>query len=119
MRRRPSILAISILVLRLAACSGDYPLPPTACDEWCEATRSNTCPDLYDPAGCVSNCEHNHFVPAGCRSQLDDFVRCLRQHPSVPSSDCSFPESTQKACQNKIDALAFCAGNFAANRGPE
>ncbi len=39
-----------------SGCQGDYPIAPTACDEWCNASIEGDCFD-YDPAACVASCE--------------------------------------------------------------
>src|SRR5437667_451142 len=48
--RRPFWIALAAAV-GAGGCSGGYPLPPTRCDEWCDATKAGACVNYYDPAG--------------------------------------------------------------------
>ena len=116
---RRSTRSISVVALWLGACSGDYPLPPTACDEWCDATKGTSCPDSYDPAACVSHCEESRLIPPGCRTQLDALVRCFREHPSIPQMYCGPPSLKATPCKDETDEFAFCAGYFDVGGGPE
>ena len=53
------VLALgSACVSALLHCQRGYPLPPTACDDWCLVTQRAGCSE-DDPAGCVSDCEDN------------------------------------------------------------
>jgi hypothetical protein len=42
--------------LVLSACRGDYTQPPTACDDYCQASQRAGCSEDY-PADCVRDCE--------------------------------------------------------------
>jgi len=44
------------LLCCVGACDTPYPLPPTACDDHCNATQRANCSD-DDPAACVRDCE--------------------------------------------------------------
>ncbi len=93
----------------LGACSGGYPLPPTACDEYCNATLGDYCPDYYDPAGCVSACEENHVAPPECRKELDVLINCYQQHPDETSARCRFTPDRIAACATETYLLQTCA----------
>jgi hypothetical protein len=95
--------------LALGACSGGYPLPPTPCDEYCDATKGDSCPEYYNPAGCVSNCEQNKAAPAECRAQLDAVIGCFHAHPEAAAQRCSFNFETPRACSQEESGLAACA----------
>lgn len=92
----------------IGACSGGYPLPPTPCDEYCNATYGDSCPEFYDPAGCVSFCEQSRLAPASCRSELDQVIACYNSHPEVLAAFCSFSEPSY-ACTDARLALYCCA----------
>lgn len=93
----------------LCACSGGYPLPPTACDEYCNATLGYYCPDWYDPAGCVSDCEQNHQAPPECRAELDTVIACYTQNPGTIQARCSFDPSRFVPCAAEMLQLQQCA----------
>jgi hypothetical protein len=88
----------------LASCSGGYPLAPTRCDEWCDATRSHC--EYYDPAGCVSSCEAGGMDNETCRPQLDAVIRCYRSNPSASANLCFSREGGPCAVENT--ALGEC-----------
>lgn len=94
--------------LLLAACSGGYPLPPTRCDEWCDATKGTSCFDSYDPAGCVSACEASGTAVDECGSEFDAVIACYRNNPAAVALRCS--TSSQVPCAGEVYALALCSG---------
>lgn len=103
--------------LALGACSGGYPLPPTRCDELCDATKGDTCQEYYDPAGCVAQCERNSDAPAACRAQLDAVIRCFHEHPEALDQRCSY--GGVPACASEQYWLGVCAHpDFYANVPP-
>jgi hypothetical protein len=71
-------------------CSGGYPLPPTRCDEWCDATKGEQCPDYYNPASCVSNCEREERDRESCAAELDAVLACFRTTPGAAQARCAF-----------------------------
>jgi hypothetical protein len=93
----------------LGACSGGYPLPPTACDEYCNATLGESCPEFYNPAGCVSSCEQNHSAPPECRTELDAVIACYNQHPELVGKRCSFSAEPVTTCAVESLTLRCCA----------
>jgi hypothetical protein len=93
----------------LSACSGGYPLPPTRCDELCEATKGDTCQEFYDPAGCVAGCERGKDAPAECRAQLDVVIGCFHEHPEALEERCSFNLAAPPACTDERTQLVACA----------
>ena len=58
-------LCLSALVL--GGCDPEYPLPPTACDDYCHAVQRGNCEDDA-PADCVRDCESagSAAAPASC-----------------------------------------------------
>lgn len=92
----------------LGACSGGYPLAPTPCDEYCDATYVDNCPEYYSPAGCVSDCERSHLASTECRAELDQFIACYKQHPQVVTYACSY-DSRPTTCDTAVAALSCCA----------
>lgn len=95
--------------ITLGACSGGYPLPPTRCDELCEATKGDTCQEYYDPAGCVAGCERGKDAPAECRAQLDTVIGCFHEHPEALVQRCSFNFEAAPACTDERTRLVACA----------
>jgi len=95
------------LACALVACSGGYPLPPTRCDEWCDATKGPTCAQFYDPASCVSSCEQMHYGAEACRTQLDAVIGCYRKNPSAVDDQCGF-NSMPSPCNDESTALGGC-----------
>ena len=60
----------SLGVLLSSACQGDYPLAPTNCDRWCEATKELQC-GYYDPASCVAGCEEQRMDRPECSEEFN------------------------------------------------
>lgn len=46
-----------VCLLLAQGCENDYPIAPTACDDWCHATQRADCKEDESPDDCVSNCE--------------------------------------------------------------
>lgn len=113
MRASPGLaasLGLWLGVLPLA-CAGGYPLPPTPCDEWCDATNGMLCGDSYDPAGCVSSCEA--ALPAGgqCLSELGAETACYRANPQARAQNCAI--FAAQPCDAQRNALAACEAAYA------
>jgi hypothetical protein len=104
--------------LTLGACSGGYPLAPTRCDEFCDATKGDSCPEFYDPAGCVSNCERSHTAPAQCRAELDGVIACFHAHPEALEQRCSYIYGATPACSAEVYSLSACANPPPYGGGP-
>jgi len=102
--RSPRVVGWGLL---LAACSGGYPLPPTRCDEWCDATKGGQCPKGYDPAGCVSTCEKTGLSRPECATAVESMIACYRKNPQAVELNCSYSE--QSVCRAEAYAVAMCA----------
>ena len=96
------------LLLPVQACSGGYPLPPTPCDEWCDATKGGICQEYYQPAGCVAECERSGIDLEGCRPELDAVISCFRQSPNALEQRCVY-DNTPDDCKAEADWLGVCA----------
>lgn len=96
------------LALPTLACSGDYPLPPTKCDEWCDATKAGICEDYYDPAACVTECEHSNLDAEPCLAELDAVVKCFVDSPNALRQRCIWDEQSHD-CEAEVQALETCA----------
>jgi hypothetical protein len=99
------------------ACSGGYPLEPTRCDDWCDATEGSWewCGNEYDPAGCVSQCEAQQLDRQECSVLFDEAVHCYRTVPGATSSVCSYDPLTYmvvRPCQEETTLLMNCSGAF-------
>ena len=106
----------------LGACSGGYPLPPTRCDEWCDATKGGQCERYYQPASCVLSCEQSNTDTEACRVQFDAVIACFRRHPEAVEDQCSFysyyDQSHPRLCGSESDALGICVGSQFLGSGP-
>jgi hypothetical protein len=104
------------LALGLAGCSGGYPLEPTPCDELCHVSRGLSCPDDYDPAGCVATCESGNMDAVECRQPFDATVACYRRSPDAVAQQCDFylPYMT-RPCELEREALALCVSSVSAS----
>lgn len=49
------LLLVCLVVAQ--GCENDYPIAPTACDDWCHATQRADCKEDEAPDDCVSTCE--------------------------------------------------------------
>jgi hypothetical protein len=94
----------------VSGCTSEYPIAPTACDDWCFATQRASCEDDY-PEECVSECEESAIgrrVPA-CESPWLALITCYRAAPRDQFrciDDRSRPGST---CIEERASLAECA----------
>jgi hypothetical protein len=117
MRLGASVLLALSYALGVGACSGGYPLAPTRCDEFCDATKEFQCEDYYQPAGCVSDCEQNDTDREACRTQFDAAVSCFRTNAKALSSRCNFDFSStqqflERPCQTEETALDACTSGY-------
>jgi hypothetical protein len=97
------------LALPISACSGGYPLPPTLCDEWCDATKGGTCEEYYEPAGCVAECEREHLDHETCRATFDVALSCFRNSPHALEQRCTYDQLPDD-CADESTALIYCVG---------
>jgi hypothetical protein len=99
-----------------AACSGGYPLEPTRCDDWCDATQGAwECGGEYDPAGCVSQCEAQQLDRQECGTHYDDAVRCYRTTPGATNRECVYDPTSfmlLRPCQDETLRLMSCSGSY-------
>jgi hypothetical protein len=94
----------------LGGCAGDYPLPPTPCDDWCNASQGgwSYCGGFYNPAACVSECEANQSASDRCRPFLDAAISCYRHTPNVLAEQCTYDPQIPRPCQTEVEALGIC-----------
>jgi len=106
------LLLLAANALPLGACSGGYSLPPTRCDEWCNATKNFTCEEDYDPAGCVTACAEILLGPKGgpCEPEFEAMIACYRAEPRVATSSCHYLK--RDVCQVPAGQLGICSGRF-------
>lgn len=102
------------LALPTPACSGDYPLPATKCDEWCDATKAGICSDYYDPAACVTECELDNLDAEPCLAQFDAVVKCFVNSPNALRQRCVWDEQSHD-CEAEVEALSLCVSALPEN----
>lgn len=95
------------VALPAPACSGDYPLPPTRCDEFCDVTKGGFCQEYYNPASCVANCESANTDAEGCRTAFDAVLSCFRTHPRALAQRCAY-DSVPDDCESELTVLFAC-----------
>lgn len=97
------------------ACQGSYPLAPTACDDWCEATKELQC-GFYSPAGCVAECEQSGRASRPeCRQQFDAALACYQNSEIPCDEDDPFyffpgPYPCETEAQNLDSCIYTCVG---------
>ena len=106
----------SLALGALPACSGGYPLPPTKCDEYCDATKGQMCDEYYEPAGCVLTCEQGDLTDPSCLKELDDIIACYRRNPAL-TKDCDW-YGEPRACDTEQLTLSNCLAAQYALRNP-
>jgi hypothetical protein len=104
----------SASVSALLHCQPDYPLPPTACDDWCVATQRADCAEDY-PEGCVSDCEDNALVPSEpeCEEAWWRLVDCYRKAPEDDFHCIQGASQPGAICVRERVSLAGCASPLA------
>ncbi len=96
-----------MLACLASACQGDYPIAPTACDEWCYVTESWECGKNYqrDPAVCVATCERQGITAnPECSAELTAVLECFRGL-SESEKSCGHGEIL---CRVQLDAFTRC-----------
>ena len=101
------VLMSLALTLPIQGCSGGYPLPPTRCDEWCDATKGGVCQDYYGPANCVAECEQTELDMDACRPAFDAVVSCFRHSPDALAQRCTY-DNQPDDCDTEAQWLAAC-----------
>jgi len=96
-----------LLLPSLLGCQGSYPLAPTLCDEWCDATQQSSC-FTYDPAGCVASCERQGLDSAVCAPLVKTAVACAREHPPQERSCVFESEPSAYPCAQAIEDATTC-----------
>lgn len=102
----------------LPACSGGYPLPPTKCDEYCDATKGMMCDEYYEPAGCVLSCEQGELDDPACSKELDDLIACYRQNPAL-TKQCDWYGDENRACNTEWMLHSTCVAAQYLLRNPQ
>lgn len=103
----------------LGGCSGEYPLPPTPCDDWCNASQGGIafCGGFYNPAACVSQCEADQSASDRCRPFLDAAISCYRSTPNITVEQCKWDPYRDvdgdgkvdfPPCRTEVEALGLC-----------
>jgi len=89
-------------------CQGGYPIAPTLCDDWCNATEHVSCWDyLGDPASCVVSCEQQRLNGSECEQALEAALTCLKVTPQG-TDYCS----SSKPCGPEIASVYSCASGL-------
>jgi hypothetical protein len=114
-RKEPTsrrLLRIVFCLLALAAilatgCQYGYPIPPTLCDEWCEANRQVGC-DARSPAVCVELCEESGMASKPeCVATFETALSCLKAALSA-GKRCSFYGAFDSPCSFESAAALSC-----------
>jgi hypothetical protein len=89
---------------------GDYPIAPTACDDWCRVTQRAGCEEDY-PEGCVSNCEERAIgrrFPR-CEPEWLELTECYRRSPDADFLCVEEESRPRPICIDERVALTACA----------
>jgi hypothetical protein len=109
--RAALLLAASSLGLAHLRCEGgDYPIAPTACDDWCLVTQRAGCEEDY-PEGCVSNCEERSLgrrFPR-CEPEWLTLTECYRHAPDAAFLCVEDESRPAPICIDERVALTACA----------
>lgn len=97
--------------LWLSGCDNDYPIAPTACDDWCYATARADCKEDASPDDCVTDCEETALgrrYPA-CEPAWITLTECYR---AAPDSDFTciddYSEPSNTLCLDERRAANYC-----------
>lgn len=90
----------------VVACDRDYPVSATYCDDWCE-WMVRACPEPYDPAVCVADCERRRKDDARpCVVEHQVFLDCV-QVTVQANQYCAAPPYSG-VCAPEQEALDWC-----------
>ena len=106
-----STLVIWIGVGLASGCQDGYPIAPTQCDEWCEASHGLACV-RYDPAGCVFTCRERGGDAPECAGEFAPVLACLRDVPKRPVA-CEGERYEDRPCWAELSVFAACTVRFA------
>ncbi len=100
-----------LAAVALTSCGGDYPIAPTACDDWCLATQRANC-DEDDPLDCVRECEDDSLIgnyPA-CVNDWNKLKDCY-QNASSANFVCEEGHSrpVPMLCSDELLRSSYCA----------
>lgn len=109
--RAHGFIAIGLFAFGLTRCDyGEYPLPPTFCDDWCFTLRRIPCDQ--EPENCVRDCEADR-TPS-CELEHEALRQCYGSEP--PQSFVCVGEGfgaqirpLRGVCQAERDTLIACA----------
>ncbi|HEU5073489.1 MAG TPA: hypothetical protein VFU02_04940 [Polyangiaceae bacterium] len=106
--------------LSLFGCGDDYPIAPTACDDWCYATQRADCPEEASPDDCVSDCEETalgrqhpqcepEWITLGeCyRDAPDSAFTCVEEHSEASNTLCVAERRAANYCVSEQAGLCF------------
>lgn len=102
-----SLAALFAASVAALGCQGEYSLPPTPCDEWCEANRLSGC-GRVQPASCVVQCQKLGLsARPECVSAIHAVLICLQEHPPVDLCDAGHDPAADQ-CAPELDTLFSC-----------
>jgi hypothetical protein len=112
-RSGPAIRELAALTLGFVAggCQSGYPIAPTACDQWCDATGQVQC-SYFDPAACVADCEQQGLTSKPeCAATFAAALECYRSNPPT-ARGCVGPGAygvtATLPCQTEYASLRAC-----------
>lgn len=93
-------------LFNLQGCQGEYPLPPTLCDDWCHLSESGEC-GYSSPSSCVRQCEEQGYATR-CSAELQTAMQCFEDHPSQESGCGVFSRPNDDPCGSELSKLLDC-----------
>ena len=97
--------------LLLFGCDNDYPIAPTACDDWCYATQRADCEEDGEPDECVSDCEATSLgrQHPECEPEWVTLTECYREAPDS-SFTCvnDYSEPLNSLCLEERRTANYC-----------
>lgn len=110
----------AVTCLWLSCCDNEYPIAPTACDDWCYATERADCEEDESPDDCVSNCEETALgrqypecepewiALSECyRDAPDSAFTCVDDHSEPSNSVCLEARRAANYCVSERTGLCF------------
>lgn len=108
----PAFVSVSVAAcFGLFACDNDYPIAPTACDDWCHATQRADCKEDESPADCVSSCEADALGRRHpeCEASWLALSECYRNAPNGAFSCVDgYSRPSNTVCLNERRAANYC-----------